>query len=121
VHSIAHEGIPSEKEIVTLLRKGDINPARYHLLNKLEEQLEGHVNPRFNLFNTGQILMEPDRLLSALYVSFALEVSEQMGPKVMCQCGCGRDFFPGKGRKYYDERCKKRDWWRHNRGSRTEA
>lgn len=121
LHSIAHEGIFSDKEVITRLFREGIDPARYYLLNQLEERLAGHVNPQLNLFNTEQLLMIPDSLLSALYLSFALEVSEQMGPKVKCRCGCGRDFFPEKGRRYFDERCKKRDWWRHNRGSRTKA
>jgi hypothetical protein len=120
-HNIAHEGILSQKESLAGMWKGDVSSVHSYLLNKLEERLEGHVNPQFTLSGSGQrqILMVPDSLLSALYLSFALEVNEQPGPKVQCECGCGRDFFPEHGRKFYDKGCKNRNWWRRKRGKKA--
>jgi hypothetical protein len=119
LHSIAHEGIFSEKQLVEQMYKEAISPTRYYLHEKLEERLRGHLSPIFNYYGAEHILIVPDGLLSALYLSFALEVDEQSEPKVLCKCGCGRDFLPGRGRKFYDEDCKKRDWWRRKRGKET--
>lgn len=121
LYSIAHEGIFSEKRLIELMHKEAISPARYYLHEKLEDRLRGHLNPIFNYYGAEHILMVPDSLLSALYLSFALEIDEQLEPKVLCKCGCGRDFPPGHGRKFYDEDCKKRDWWRRKRGKEKGA
>lgn len=116
LHSIAHEGVFSEKQLIEQIYKEAISPARYYLHERLEERLKGHLNPLFSYCGAEHVLVVPDGLLSALYLSFMLEVDEQPEPNVLCKCGCGREFPPGHGRKFYDEDCKKRDWWRRKRG-----
>ncbi len=114
-YSIANENIPSEKELVNILYQEQNKSARLFFLLELQNQLKGRVNPRFDLFNTEQILMVPDSLISAIYASFALEVCGQFETKVKCR-GCDIFFPPDKNKKYHDEKCKKRDWYRRHRG-----
>ncbi len=90
---------------------GDVlMPARSIVAYTLNRRLEGHVHPVVYP-GRSELYFEPDSLLAALYVSFALEVTGKQRARQMCaREGCGEYFLvKHKRQKYCDENCRKRD------------
>ena len=78
-----------------------VAPAHQFLLDHLEDRLRGHINVKFITdpdTRSTRIWHVPDSLLSALYVLFALEVSEA---QVEFTCDyCGESSLKRKGQKF---------------------
>ncbi len=90
-HIIASEGVTDE--ILTSWKTGlSIAPARQYVSAAISERLHGHVHPTI-LAPHGTLCFQPDSLLAALYVLFALEVAGQSKPQRICAF-CGIAFTP---------------------------
>ena len=88
-----------------------VGPTKYFVHLRVNEQLRGHVSPVVLPFRQGDIYMFPDSLLSAIYVSFALELSRSRQPRKLC-AGCDRYFTPVDGRQgYHSPACRKLHWY----------
>jgi hypothetical protein len=96
-------------------RPGDVlGPACFYVCDEINKALCGHVNTAILPFRDCDIFMNPDSLISALYVQFALEVSGRERPAITCK-GCGIKFNPTHGRQaYHDDSCRKKKWWRES-------
>jgi hypothetical protein len=108
-HLIATDGEPGiEESLLRGWRFGEdvVAPARYYVHRQVNRAMAGHVSPAVLPFLKGEFVLWPDDLLSALYVSFALELSGQSpAPRV---CGyCGRFFHPTRvDQRYCESRCR---------------
>lgn len=95
-----------------------VEPTKYFVHLRVNKQLRGHVNPAVLPFRQGDIYMFPDSLLSAVYVSFALELSRSRQPRKLC-AGCDRYFTPVDGRQgYHSPACRKLHWYHKQKEKR---
>ena len=99
---------PHSQALLAKWRYGDeIEPIRYYVHRTINERMRGHVSPAVLPYRGGDIHFFPDCLLSALYVHFAMEVSGEQRPQIVCK-GCGRYFRPNHGhQRYCNDRCRK--------------
>ncbi len=95
-----------------------VEPTKYFVHHRVNEHLRGHVSPVVLPYHQGDIYMFPDSLLSAIYVSFALELSRSRQPKTLC-AGCDVYFTPIDRRQgYHSPACRKLHWYHKQKEKR---
>jgi len=100
LHPIAIEGRgdPLESSLSRWPFGVPTEPATYYLRQQIDRALDGHVSPSVPGLGGGTLTFEPDCLLSAIYMHFALEVVGQTRQTIMCQnVNCGKYFSPEHG------------------------
>ncbi len=111
----AKEGeFPIRPKLIKTWEYGDrLNPIRYFVTSKVNQRLEGHLNaavmPFSGSVDGGEILFFPDTLLGALYLLFALEITNHGFTKICPQCD-GIFRTTNRRRDYCSDACKKAGW-----------
>lgn len=113
--AIADSQDPDYRRLKTTWRRGDpLAPAESYLVEAISQRLLHKIIFK-QLPPTRRITMQPDSLLAAMYLLFALEVAGQKHPNEVC-LGCGESFTPGDPRqRYCTSACQKRTWDQEDR------
>ena len=112
------DGIGSTPLLRDRWKWGDVlEPARYYVFREVNKRLNGHTSPVVDPFEKGRIFLQPDSLLTALYVQFAMELAGWTRPQIICR-GCGSFFVPTHAsQKFCEVACRKRQWYMEKKGS----
>jgi hypothetical protein len=112
------DGIGSTPLLGDRWKWGDVlEPARYYVFREVNKRLNGHTSPVVDPFEKGRIFLQPDSLLTALYVQFAMELAGWTRPQIICR-GCGSFFVPTHAsQEFCSVTCRKRQWYMVNKGT----
>lgn len=116
---VTHRDLPDHESIIAGLPRKDLRAVgRYHLMNEVNKKLQGSVDPKLLPFRGGTLRFVSENLLSALYLRFALEISEGIGRLKEC-AGCATPFVPGRrDQRFCGKNCRERDGYRRRAGRR---
>ncbi len=117
----SRESVERDPAVLASWRNGDlIEPARDFLYREVDKQLKGGLSPRVLPLRPGDLYLQVDSLLSAIYLQFQLDiVGNTMNGEAGCKApGCMETVT---GRKRYCDECerahrletKKRSWHAH--------
>lgn len=114
---ITHPRDDGFAEISANIRVGDhVALARYWVMRRVNEELKGHVNATILPFLRAELRLVPDDLRTAIYLRFAMEVSEGIGRLRECD-GCSRPFTPRRrDQRFCDRNCRERAGYRRRTG-----
>ncbi len=109
-----------DPRILTQWEFGDVvSPARRFVYQVISNKLQEGVVLALSTERKGEVVVMPKRLLAALYILFAQEVSGRSRQPRTCK-GCQRFFVPNHGNQYYCENaCSDRHWWHESNSAKS--
>jgi hypothetical protein len=95
--------------------------ARYWVIQRVNEQMRGRVNPTILPLRNAEVRFAPENLRAALYLRLAMEISEGLGQMREC-AGCSQPFTPSRRDQIFcGKNCRERASYRRRAGgSRSE-
>lgn len=99
------------------LPKGDVAAvARYWVIQETNQHIRGKVNPTILPLRDAKVRFVPENLRAAIYLRFALEISEGLGRVQEC-VGCSQPFTPKRRDQLFcDKNCRERASYRRRTG-----
>lgn len=90
--------------------------ANYWVIKRVNDDLRGRVNPTILPFGGREVRFVPENLRAAIYLRFALEISEGIGKVRECR-GCSQPFTPTRRDQVFcGKNCRERASYRRRTG-----
>ena len=98
-------------------KRGDVvEPARYYVIDEVNKHLKGHVSPKILPYFENRVFLFPDSLLSALWIMFLMEVTDNIRLRQCQNCSEWKEEKIGRRTAFYcSPACRQKAYYKRKK------